>query len=101
MTERLRIDFTYDHAAGVFTAHLENGASFIFDRAAVNGKLENCLTLFARQVVAMNGGKWAKPVEVKDRSRDYSYDESKIKRYTPSGKRILPELDLSDLNLDL
>lgn len=97
----LGIQFTYDHASGLFTAHMANGASFTLDKANVSGRLQNALTLFARGVVAAEGGKWAKPIKNVGEVREHQYDETQVKRYSTRGRRVLPELNLDDLQLDL
>lgn len=95
---RLYISFGYNHALGVYTAFLENGSAFTVQRSHVSDRLENALRLFAQGVVASEGGKWAKPIKIKEGDLGYAYSESQVRRFTRSGA---PKLDLSDLDLDL
>lgn len=93
----LTIRFEYDHAAGMFKANLPNGASFWVDRSHIGGKLENALTLFKRQVIDLESGKYVKTKQA-DGSFTYTYDETQVRRFKRNGD---PDIELPDLELDL
>jgi hypothetical protein len=97
LRQTLPVLFSYDHASGMFRAQLPNGARFDFPKGAVSGKVENMLTLFQRQVIDLNSGKY---VQARNKKGElvYTYDESQVKRYARNG---LPEIDLDDLELEL
>lgn len=96
-TNTLQITFSYDHAAGVFYARLPNGSQFVVDRHHIGGKLENALTLFKRQVIDLESGKYRK-VKQDDGTFTYEYDPSQVRRFNSRG---MPDIQLPDLELDL
>lgn len=95
---RLYISFGYNHAAGTFTAYLENGSAFTVQRSHVSDKLANALALFSRGVIASESGRWAKPIAIKEGDLGYTYSEAQVRRFTRTGA---PKLELEDLDLDL
>jgi hypothetical protein len=90
---RLNLSVSYDHASGLFSAHLENGACITFSKSDVTGRLQNTLTLFARGVINSSSGKWKQAP--RERDFEYEYDESAVRRFSKSGEPIAPPLDLS------
>lgn len=102
LRECLFLTFTYDHASGVFFAQLSNGARFAVERSHVGGKLENALSLFKRQVIANNSGKYVQARGARG-ELTYSYNESQVQKVgvLPRKAMVLPEieLDLEDLEL--
>lgn len=97
LRECLFVTFTYDHAAGVFYAHLSNGSRFAVERQHVSGKLENALNLHKQAVIALNSGKYVQAKGSRGEMK-YSYDESKIRKFTAAG---YPDVELPDLELTL
>lgn len=99
---RLTLSISYDHALGKWWANLENGARFLIEPQHVSGKLENCLKLFSRQVIAMNSGAYIR-VPKADGTFEYQYDSSQVRRFGRTGRPIAPELtlELSDLDLEI
>jgi hypothetical protein len=62
---RLTVSFEWDHAAGLFYAHLSNGTRIPVKREHITGRLENALTLFRNGVAAQAEGRTYVPKEPK------------------------------------
>lgn len=97
LRETFPVMFTYDHASGLYTAHLPNGARIQFDNGAVSGRLQNALSLFKRGVIALHSGGYKQAPRKPDFA--YAYDESQVRKVGRQPKTPLIELELGALQL--